>query len=516
MGWLRNTWAKVTPWDTNYERAQDRKEATKDVQKAIQRAYEDIAPPPEAVDDDGDGRADRLINPETGETLQDYTYINEMLETAQTAGQNLPSFDDWLANTGRELHTISESAPYQGMEDLIARMEAGPTEGEWDDAYEHAARMMGLSAEEYQEIVGGLSRELAQGVSYGDFQGDMENMTEEELREVVQGQPGMSSAERELRERDIRAQTRQAQNRAEKMIESIRANSGSATRAYMMADQALRQINDYELQQQVALADEEYRRQMANFQAKEQHWGQMVERNQIGVDQYMKVLESNRAQAWQGYAMQMNALMSENQFYLQMHNQELGRLQQHVQNMYQAVNAELGVSSHISQQIQDYYGLELAQFQAEMSAITSQFQMETMQWAIEDQLRAQTVGAIFGGIQIVAGAALTATGMGPIGIPLMAGGASTIASGYGAPMAMPQFPQGAFDNLGGGQGGGGNSGSYGGAASTNVNQQTANYMQGGGTGGAPQVQPSYPLPQYMPPAQAPQQVYPYPGYYTNY
>lgn len=424
---LRDWWADVTPWDTNYERSQQRSDYVDDVQQAIDDAYNNIAPPPQPVDDDGDGRPDRLINPETGETLQDYSRINEMLQSAQEAGQNLPSFDEWLSDTGRTFTPVTESEPYLGLDDLIAQMEAGPTDEEWNQAYEHSARMLGLTAEEYQELVGGLTQRLAQGVS---------------------GQQGMGDAERALRERDIRAQTRVAEERAQRMIENIRANSGSSTRAYMAADQALRSINDYELQQQVALADEEYRRRAADFEAKERHFAQMVERGQMGVSQYMDVLQSSKAQAFQGYAMQMNAVMQQNTQYLQMHQQELGRLQQHVQNMYMAVNAEMGVSTHITQQIQDYYGLELAQFEAELAAITTNFQLEATKWAIEDQSRSQVVSTIFGGLQIIAGAVLMAVpGIGPvIGAPLLASGGSTIASGFGADVAVPDFTGYNFDN----------------------------------------------------------------------
>lgn len=417
MSW----WDDITPWDTANERAKKRQNEVDDVQQAIEDAYNDIAPPPEAVDDDGDGRPDRLINPETGETLQDYTRINDMLDEASAAGQSLPSYDEWLSNTGRTHTEITGSDPYQGLQQLTAQMEAGPTEGEWDDAYNHAARLMGLTGEEYYEMVGNLERQAAQG---GE---------------------GFSDEERALRERDVRAQTRYAEERAQRMIENIRANSGSSTRAYMAADQALRQINDYELQQQVALADEEMRRQEADREAMLRQAEQMVGRQQMGVQQYITLLENSKARAFEGYAMQMNAVFQQNAQYLQMHQQEMGRVQQHVENMYTAINAEMGVSQHISQQIQDYYGMELAQYQAALSAITADFQLEATSWAIEDQARAGRVGAIFGGIQIVAGAALTVMGGAAFGVPLMASGMGTVAGGMGADMAMPNFTMPEFD-----------------------------------------------------------------------
>lgn len=284
------------------------------------------------------------IDPETGERIT--KTASEMSAEAQALSEGLPSFTEWLAEQGIELGDIS--GQLSGLDALTQQLAAGPTDEDYDNAYANAARLMGLDPAEADLIMGALSKQLA---------GYEEGMTEEELMEsgVLDNFSGMSEEEMRLRQRQNQANIRMAEQRAQRLVQDSLADTGSTARMLQTADEATMQINNMQLQQDASLAQEDFERQLAQFESQKQVWGQMLETRQIGVQQYMQNMQQSMGMAMQGYSQQIDAILGENQQYLQQYGADFNALQTQVQNLYAAANLQLGIDQAAIDAMTDLY-----------------------------------------------------------------------------------------------------------------------------------------------------------------
>lgn len=340
---------------------------------------------PVLVDDNGDGRADRIVDGETGETILDLANINDYLSQIDMAIEDMPSFDQWLANNGLSRFDVQSSDAYAGLQELSNV----DTEADTLAAQQYTAESMGLTLEEYQSLLGQLEEE----VSISDFEG----FTDEEAA---------------LRERELQNSLRVAEERASRMIESVRANTGSTTRALMLADDSIRQINDYEIQSRVAMADEAYNRQVANYEAREAYLARLVDYGQITSTQYLNQLNQNRSLAFQAYSAEINSMMDQNAQYLSQYQADIDAINQNIQNMYDAVNLELGVNEKYLSLMEQYFEQQTAEWWNDLAMAAASLQLEQLQYDVDTQgyqtlldTITTIVSLFLGGAEVVAGAA---------------------------------------------------------------------------------------------------------------
>lgn len=336
--------------------------------------------------------------------------IKDKIAAMEKAAGDIPTFEEWMQDQGYALNDVQGSDAMAGLEALTEQLAAGPSDEDYDAAYANAARLMGLSPEEAQMLLGNLTKQMA---------GFEEGMTEEELREagVLDRFAGMSAEEETLRRRQNQSNIRQMEQRAQRLVQDSLADTGSTARMLQTADEATMQINNAQIQQDAMLAQEQFERQFAQFESQKQTWQQMVQTNQMGTQQYIQNMQQSMGMAMQGYAQQINALFQENQQYLQQYEADRNTLVAQVDAMYKAATLELGVAQAEIDMMESLYN---AQVLPELTALQNQLaaeEMETDWW-----------GVLLGGVQIAAGVgALFVPGGQAIGVGLIGSGAGTAA-----------------------------------------------------------------------------------------
>jgi hypothetical protein len=289
---------------------------------------------------------------------------------------------------------------------------------------------MGLSPEESDSIMEALTKQLT---------GYEEGMTAEEMMQngVLDNFSGMSEEEMRLRQRQNQSNIRMAEQRAQRLVQDSLGDTGSTARMLQTADEATMQINNMQLQQDAALAQEDFERQLAQFESTKQMWGQMVQTRQMGTQQYIQNMQQSMGMAMQGYAQQINALLAENQQYLQQYEADYNAMVGQINAMYQAATLELGAtqaeidmaSELYSQEVQPYLdSLNTQLIQAELDEAGGGFDFGGLFTTLGGAALA-IGGAVvttlsFGAAAPLGGAMITAgVGMGASGISDMADGA---------------------------------------------------------------------------------------------
>lgn len=298
-----------------------------------------------------------LATDSEGNVVKDYSGYYDQIEEA--AATNIPTLDEYMASNDYQFHdplATDADGNYinpvmQNLVGLTDEMAGGPTDAELAEAKAYAADMLGMSPEEYQNTLLELSQAVEGGVNEAE---------------------GMSEEERALRERANRSELRQMEARAERQIENIQANTGSTSRSLAAADEAMRSINDAQIQQQVALADEEFRRQVAQYEGQQQMWQQMVQSGQMAKSEYLNLVQKSKAQAFQGYAAQMNAMFQQNQEYLQRYENELRAVEASINNTYKAVMTEMGVDAALMDFVEQSYNMEMAPLLTQVDLLLGQ------------------------------------------------------------------------------------------------------------------------------------------------
>lgn len=316
--------------------------------------------------------------------------IYDQIDTIGGMAEDIPSFTEWMEQQGTELNDIS--AETEGMQDLIDRLSAGPTDEDYDAAYANAARMMGLDPAEAETILGDLTRQMAEG---------------------VEGQAGMTEEEMALRRRENQSNMRIAEERARRLVQDTFADSGSTARMMQTADQATMQINNMQIQQDAALAQEDFERSVAQFQSVKAAQQSMLETNQIGVTQYIQNLQQGMGMAIQGYAQKVNAMLAENQQYLQQYTADRDAVLAQIDTLYKAANLELGAVQAELDLTESYYNQNVQPYLDQLNA-----------QLIEDEMGTDWGQVLAGGIQAAAG--FVVLGMNPAaGIGMISQGGAT-------------------------------------------------------------------------------------------
>lgn len=304
-----------------------------------------------------------------GNLVKDYSEYYSQIADAQAT--NIPSLDEYMQDKGysfNEPMATDEFGNYinptmQNIDQLTEDFRSGPSEAELAESDAYAARQLGMTVEEYQARMDDLSVAMEGGIS------EMEGMSEEE---------------RELRERANRNDLREMEIRAERQIENIQANTGSASRSLAAADEAMRSINDAQIQQQVALADETFRRQTMEYEAQQQQWQQMVKSGQMARSEYLQLVQNSKAQAFKGYALQIDTMFQQNQDYLQRYQSDLKSVAMALDNTYKAINAEMGVDTAMMDYVEQQYNREIAPLLNEIDLNLQQQELQAAQDAAEN------------------------------------------------------------------------------------------------------------------------------------
>lgn len=348
---------------------------------------------------------------------KDYSSLWDQLDEAKET--DIPGLDDWMTeqgydfydpmareastydpDTGEEIFGDFTNKTMQDVQALIDQLTSGPTAMELSDAQAYAAQLMGIDPADYQSIVGGL----------------LERGTADPYSLDV-----MSQEERDLRERINRNELRQMEERAGRFIDNIMASTGSASRSYAAADQAIQKINNQQLAMQLEISNEEIRRQERAQETSFDQWERMVAAGTMSQGEYLRLLNESKSMAFEGYALQVNTMMLKNQQYLQEYTADLNAIGMSIDSIYAAINMEIGIDEKAMRDIERQYQMELAPIIAQMDIALTNIQL------------AEAEASTFNLFQFLAGAGILAISplFGPvIGAGVAAGGVTTIGGSF--------------------------------------------------------------------------------------
>lgn len=343
-----------------------------------------------------------------GEQVKDYSSLWGQLDEAKEMG--IPDLDSWMTDQGYEMfdpmgRDETGSFTNQTMSDmqgLIDDLTLGPSAMELGEAQAYAAQLMGIDPAEYETVIGGLlDKSMA----------------------PVDSLQGMSDEERAAREKVNRNDLRNMEQTASRLIDNIQASTGSVARSYAAADQALGQINDAQLQQSMTMAQDDYARKLQESEAAERQWGQMVQAGSMSQANYLQLLTQSKSQALQGYATQVNTMLQQNQQYLNMYGADAQAIQANIDNIYKAINAEIGIDDKAMSDIERQYQMEMAPILTQMDIALQQIELA------ESEISTFDLGAFIMGTGLVLSAALPIVG--PLAAAaLITGGTGIIGSSF--------------------------------------------------------------------------------------
>ena len=347
---------------------------------------------------DEDGRLIGYKDPETGEMIREYNDLWEQLDEAKEIG--FPSVDEWMTQQDYDFYdpmARDETGGFvdptmQQLQALIDDFTTGPSAMDINQATSYAEQIMGLDPGTYASTVGGYRQTAEQAI--GDFQ-------------------GLTDEERAVRERANRNELRGMEERATRMLDNIQASTGSVSRAYAAADQALSQINDVQIQQELSIYSDEYMRKNQESDKAMQRYQLAVQNGQMAHSEYLNLLQQSKSMAFQGYAMQVNTMMQQNQQYLQEYSADLMAIEGNINNIYKAIQMEIGIDDKIMNDIERAYQMEMAPLLTEMDLALQKIALQQAEDAADE-------ASLFGWLGL---------GIAVLGIPFT-GGRSLV--GYGA------------------------------------------------------------------------------------
>lgn len=305
--------------------------------------------------------------PENWQIVKDYSSQYETLMglPGLYEERGLTSFEDYASKYGLDWN---EMDPYLNELDRLRNLLETGTGADIAGAEEYAARQMGISVEEYQNIIGVLSQTIGEG---------------------LEGQPGLTEEELEFRERYKRNMMRNQRQAMQDQVQNIYAETGSVARELWESQRFVQQIRDTQLQYDAATMEANQQRMRENYQTKLESWTQMLEKNQIGQEQFLNNVRANRGMAIQALSVQMNAAVQENQTYLQRYGQDLQALNSFVQTQFNVIEAEMGLDMGAMEMTSQLMQQALVPFQtllAKYDVAFASFEQEYEEWWAEVQI----------------------------------------------------------------------------------------------------------------------------------
>jgi len=321
---------------------------------------------------------------------------NELYDRAD----EFQSFTDWQAeDPSRQGPDLN--APLEGIQALIDQWQNGPSEDQYDAAYQDAARSVGLGDDEFATMLGELSRQFASGFD---------------------GQEGLSAEELAARGALDRATIRDMESRSLRLVQDSLADSGSTARMLQTAAEYSNQINNVQLQQANQLNLDVAARKLAQFNSSKEGWMAMVQANQMGRDAYLDRLQEGASFAMEAYAQQVLAMEAQHRDLLAEHAADQAAIQSSIDAIYNAITIELGVTIAELEAEFSIYKAEIQPYLDEVNMILAN-QEATFGWDDVWDGMLSLLGAIFSvaGDRKFSAADTAATPPAPLDYPADAG-----------------------------------------------------------------------------------------------
>lgn len=316
-------------WNTD-QSAADVREATGDVRNAANTVTQQAQNYSTRVDY-SNGYPVVQVSNDGGATWQDqqsyedaYGKLNDLMNT------EFQTFDEF---GGEELSGYREG--FQGMLDTVS---GGPSDEDYQNSLAYAARMLGFESPE---------------ALLGQFQNDRT-----ELEAGINNQQGYTPEELQARQKATYTATKEMQDLASITNDSITKNT---MMKLAHADEARQQISDYRAKQKVQIIEENFQRQMINYENLKDRYYKEVQLGNMTSQQYIEALRQDRYTALQGYAQGIASVQ-------QAYANETAALANHANIIYESINAQLGINVQAIEFAQAQYDMHMQPFLDSLNA----------------------------------------------------------------------------------------------------------------------------------------------------
>ncbi len=123
------------------------------------------------------------------------------------------------------------------------------------------------------------------------------------------------------------------------------------------------------------MINDDYMRKKAESDKAMQRYQLMVQEGSMSKAQYMDMLMQSKSLALTGYATQINTMMQQNQQYLQMYGADLQAIGMGIDNIYKAIQMEIGIDEKAMNDIERQYQMEMAPILTQMDIALQQLEL---------------------------------------------------------------------------------------------------------------------------------------------
>lgn len=268
------------------------------------------------TDENGRTRHRILVSDDGGETWtvdegqsQAFDRAYENLDKAGDIADRLAdfTFEKYRANADPRFTNYETPEELKaGLLELYGEFQNGNVNAE---ALEEGARMLGFEgAGEMQEYLRQLREETGPRID-PDLDPDSEEYREQRSR-LIGGQTGLTAQERADRTALFNNQMDALAAQTDRVIDNIYGESGSAMRAFQVADQYRREVRDATLRHQLALGQEDWMRKEAEYNAKWERYKGMVAMGTAAQGQAAGIILQERSQQLQAFSLRVSTAMA--------------------------------------------------------------------------------------------------------------------------------------------------------------------------------------------------------------
>ena len=324
----------------------------------------------------------------------DYSRLYEQLDSIEKPG----TFQSYLDENGYEITDPTQSAEYQGLTALIAKLQDPNTTAENMQAgTEQYALSLGYgSAQEYLNDLE--SRRNALGDPIYDADGNITGYT------GIAKQQGLSDEERSIYQEATRSTIEMQKTTWNRTLDAILSGAtGNSTRNGLLKSRDfIMQIRDTQIQADMNLNTMDCQRKLDEFNAQKAMYDDMVDRGQVTREQYMNAVAQNRQMALQGYATQLSTILAKNEQYLSMYSADLDRIRLAADQVYATVQAELNIGADQREAISATFN----QYWAEIMAPLLKEKADLEIAALDSQAKGKAARTVLGVLALIAGVCL--------------------------------------------------------------------------------------------------------------
>jgi len=258
------------------------------------------------------------------------------------------NFGGWLGEQGYSWINPIESQPYSDLSNFIAQMQ-DPTQQAalQQQMTDYISNMLGV---DYAQRLPQLDQDIARKFA--------------EIDQLNLYGPMNPEAERQL-QRDI--QTTKAETAS--LVDAL-VGSGRGMSAWGALDELNSQIQTLTTHARLEYSTNYLAKKEWEYQALAERYSFMSQAGMAAGGQFQEMMQNQRLMTLQGYMSQMNAVIAQDQMYMDQYNQ-------HIDTVYKGIMAQIGVDEHEVNMAYDYYAAQMTPYLDQLNAMLDLYSIQT-------------------------------------------------------------------------------------------------------------------------------------------